>query len=160
MPRAKTKPKASPESAAELLQKLLAKDKRLQVPQLADLAAAFVVEMGGPAALAASLYKDYVEAPEGSQMRVKIMELVLKGLAQGNVEQAADVEDLTDDDLRRYLGGLVDEWRETTGGATPRHPGGPAAQDPEGREADPEGGGPAPDGEGVRDPGPGAGGPA
>lgn len=80
-------------------------------PQLADLASHFFHQAGGPRAVAQLLYKEYLRAREGSVVRQRILEMVLRCVRFANEQnpRRANLEDLDDADLDRELERLVGE---------------------------------------------------
>jgi hypothetical protein len=79
------------------------------LPQMAELTEQFIIQAGGPAAIAAMLLEDYRSAEPGSATRSRIMDLFLR-CWRTSTEDGADMEDmglLTDEDLDSMLQSMM-----------------------------------------------------
>ena len=79
-------------------------------PQLAEVAANFVHIVGGPKKFAQLLYEEYKEAPKGSNVRSRTMEMILRAMKFANESQpdVGDLSLLTEDDLEREATALLE----------------------------------------------------
>jgi hypothetical protein len=133
----------------------------VSVPQVAELVGHFMQLSGGPQLFAKMLFEEFLRAPEGSIMRQRILESVLRMMAIAN-QQMGEIKEtdlISQEDLERELQELMskvpdgEEEAPEPGGEGAAGPGGaPAArQAKEGRRArrasPPAAGGAGPDGE-------------
>lgn len=134
-------PKRSRKAEADALMSALLRDKgRTRIPQLADIAAAFIDELGGPGEFSRQLVAEFQGAAVGSMQRIKIIDIVMRGLK--TTDERPDVTKLSEADLRRLLeiqhGAYEELAADEPAGPTagPAEPG-PAAPAPEagGQEA-------------------------
>jgi hypothetical protein len=129
---------------------------RLKDPQLSEVAAHFFAQAGGPRQVAKMLFDEFIAAKQGSVVRQRILDMILRVTRFANEKNAPrdDLGMLSEDDLAREfqtaMAGLPEESFDDASAETAEGvPGpGPAVHDP---AAAPAGAAP---GSGVADTGP------
>lgn len=90
-----------PRVTVEQLEKLMDQHERLPIPHMADIAAAFIDEMGGPSQLGKLMAVEFTAAKAGSLPRAKMLEIIFRALRQES--QLPPVENMDGATLRRLL---------------------------------------------------------
>jgi hypothetical protein len=125
---------------------------RLKDPQLAEVAAHFFAHAGGPRQVAKMLFQEFNRAKEGSVVRQRILDMILRVTRFANEKNAPrdDTGMLSDQDLAREfeaaMAELPEEVFNAAESASPVPGPGPEVHDPgpPGAEAAAGDGGPAP----------------
>src|SRR5215471_19154618 len=88
--------------------------KELKEPSLADLVSHFFHVAGGPKQVAKMLYEEFVAAREGSLIRQRILDMMLRATRAVNDKSGAgsDLGLLTAEDLDRELAELMCEAQD------------------------------------------------
>lgn len=75
------------------------------IPQLAELAGYFCAVVGGPKAFANLLFQEFAEAPSGSIIRQRILDMILRTIQNANqaMPLITEVQNLEEDDLEREM---------------------------------------------------------
>lgn len=82
-------------------------------PKLADVAANFIAEAGGPKRFAALLWKEFGQADPGSSARKGILQIVAQALKTDTDNLSSDaLDDLEDEDIDRMVGTEVKKLME------------------------------------------------
>lgn len=84
----------------------------IKEPQLAELSAHFFHAAGGPKAVAKMLFDEFAHANPGSQIRQRILDMILRVTRFAN-QQSGPVDDLgilTDEDLEREVVRVLDQF--------------------------------------------------
>jgi len=118
--------KRGPRSAGDKLLDKLAVEKlgKAPLPKMAEIAAEFVQLAGGPKLFAKKLWGDYIGAAEGSLVRQRIMESIVRSLKSNEDAASEDLDDLTDADMARVLEDTVRRLGATTDAAASDQPNG------------------------------------
>ena len=125
-------PRKKPQSVADIYDKIVEDQERLPTPQLADIAAAFIHEMGGPGAIAKHLVLEFNAGKVGSLQRARLLDRILQGLKKD--DSLPPVTQLDDRRLKELLNRTLKEYVDGESAE-------PAAELPAGRppEAEAEG---------------------
>lgn len=75
------------------------------IPQLAELAGYFCAVVGGPKAFANLLFQEFAEAPSGSIIRQRILDMILRTIQNANqaMPLITEVQNMEEDDLEREM---------------------------------------------------------
>jgi hypothetical protein len=95
---------------AKILAKLIATGAETD-PRFEDIAGHFIRAAGGPAAIAKILYQEFLRAPQGSLIRQRILEMVLRAakFAAERRPPPSDLGLLSDDDLELEIAETLGE---------------------------------------------------
>lgn len=105
----------------------------VRLPDRLKISACFVQLSGGEMEFSRLLYENFKDAPPGSLARIRIMDLVLKGLEDVGQRDAGDMADLSEEDLYNRVKEIVGEiGDEEEGDLSGSDSGGPAAAGPAG----------------------------
>ncbi len=92
----------------------------LNAPERVDLDAIaqhFVKLAGGPGAIGKMMYDEYAAAPEGSPVRARIMEMMLRAFTKLDAKAIPDdLSTVSDEDLQRVLGAMTSRITGETNG--------------------------------------------
>lgn len=125
-------PKRVPEHVKEGIKKQAVKGE-IRPPDLARLTACFFQVAGGERAVAKMLYEEFAAAGEGSVVRQRILDMILRA-TRFTTERMHSVEELgqlSDDDLERELNLVMEDLAEHLGASSGEEAGQEAGHKPD-----------------------------